>query len=114
MHGTIDWIEKAIALARALQKRAGELQTSAERRQQLELDRMLQSPTDKATLMQMTDQSFRSKTASRTVDQFVHILDVQGIPRFFSPVSKALLRGFQQFGGWLPSVSVPLVVDRMQ
>ncbi|MDB6173384.1 MAG: Aldehyde dehydrogenase [Chthoniobacteraceae bacterium] len=114
MHGTIDLIEKAIALARALQKRAGELQTAAEVRQQLELDRMLQSPTDKATLMQMTDQSFRSKTASRTVDQFVHILDVQGIPRFFSPVSKALLRGFQQFGGWLPSVSVPLVVDRMQ
>ena len=107
-------IDRAVALARVLQERASELQTPSERRQQAELDRMLQTPGDMATLVQMTDQSFRSKAPARTVDQFTHILDVQGIPRFFSPVDRALLFGFQSFGGWMPGVAVPLVKERMQ
>ena len=67
-----------------LGKRAAELQTPAERRQQAELDRMIQSPGDKATLMQITDQAFRSQRPPRAADQLIHILDVQGVPRFFS------------------------------
>jgi RHH-type proline utilization regulon transcriptional repressor/proline dehydrogenase/delta 1-pyrroline-5-carboxylate dehydrogenase len=98
-----------VRLAAALQQRATKLQTPAERRQQAELDRMLRTPADKATLVQLTDQAFRSQQAARTAEQFTHILDVQGIPRFFSPMDRALLRGFQTFGDWLPSVTVPLV-----
>src|SRR5213596_1435535 len=90
-------IDQAVALARELQTRATELQSPAERRQQAELDRMLRNPADKATLVQLTDQAFRSHTAARTAEQFTYILDVQGIPRFFSPLDKALLRGFQTF-----------------
>jgi RHH-type proline utilization regulon transcriptional repressor/proline dehydrogenase/delta 1-pyrroline-5-carboxylate dehydrogenase len=107
-------IDAAVALAGELQNRATELQTTAERRQQAELDRMLRNPDDKATLVQLTDQSFRSHAAARTAEQFTHILDVQGIPRFFSPLDQALLRGFQTFGGWLPSVTVPLVKAHLQ
>src|SRR6266853_1122893 len=107
-------IEQAVALARQWQQRAGQLQTAAERRQQAELDRMLREPAEKATLIQMTDQAFRTSSPRRTFDQFAHILDVQGVPRFFSPVERALLRGFKTFGGWLPSVSVPMVKGRMQ
>ena len=109
-----EWIEQAIALARALQSRATELQTPAEQRQQAELDRMLQTPADKVTLVQLTDQAFRCRAAARTADHLTHILDVQGVPRFFSPLDRALLRGFQTFGGWLPGVSVPLVKEHMQ
>ena len=75
---------KAVVLARLLQRRAMALQTQDEKRQQAELERMMHSPHDKATLMQMTDQSLRSRKPVRAVDQLVHILDVQGIPRFFS------------------------------
>jgi len=107
-------VEEAVVLARALQARATELQTSAERRQQAELDRMLQNPSDKATLVQLTDQAFRSRAAARTAEHLTHLLDVQGVPRFFSPLDRALLRGFQTFGGWLPGVSVPLVKEHMQ
>src|ERR1700761_5003213 len=107
-------IERAIALARILQERASALQTSSERRQQAELDRMLQVPEDKTTLVQLTDRAFRSHSPERIAEQFTHILDVQGVPRFFSPLDRALLRGFQTFGGWLPGVSVPLVKDHMQ
>lgn len=109
-----DLIAKAISLAARLQRRATELQTPAEKRQQAELDRMLQTPSDKATLVQLTDQAFRAKATSRVVDQFTHILDVQGVPRFFSPLDRAMLRGFQTFGGWLPGVSVPMVKEHMR
>ncbi len=107
-------IDKAIALARELQARATALQTGAERRQQAELDRMLQVPEDKATLVQLTDRAFRAHSPARVAEQFTHILDVQGVPRFFSPLDRALLRGFQTFGGWLPGVSVPLMKEHMQ
>jgi RHH-type proline utilization regulon transcriptional repressor/proline dehydrogenase/delta 1-pyrroline-5-carboxylate dehydrogenase len=107
-------IERAIALARELQARATALQTGAERRQQAELDRMLQTPEDKATLVQLTDRAFRAHSAARVAEQFTHILDVQGVPRFFSPLDRALLRGFQTFGSWLPGVAVPLVQEHMQ
>lgn len=107
-------VERAVVLARFLQERALDLQTSAERRQQAELDRMLQTPDDKVTLIELTDRAFRAKQPSRVVEQFTHILDVQGIPRFFSPLDRALLRGFQTFGNWLPGVAVPLVREHMQ
>jgi RHH-type transcriptional regulator, proline utilization regulon repressor / proline dehydrogenase / delta 1-pyrroline-5-carboxylate dehydrogenase len=107
-------ISKAVEMARRLQLRATELQTPAEKRQQAELDRMLQTPSDKATLVLLTDQAFRPKSAARVADQFTHILDVQGVPRFFSPLDRAMLRGFQTFGGWLPGVSVPMVKGHMQ
>ncbi|QDU28765.1 1-pyrroline-5-carboxylate dehydrogenase 1 [Anatilimnocola aggregata] len=107
-------IDSAVQLAAALQQRATELQSPAERKQQAELDRMLRHPADKATLVQLTDQAFRSHAAARTAEQFTHILDVQGIPRFFSPLDQALLRGFQTFGGWLPTVTVPLVKAHLQ
>lgn len=106
--------QKAVFLARYLQQRASELQTPQERRQQAELDRMMQNPGDKVTLMQLTDQAFRSERPRRAVDQLVHILDVQGIPRFFTPVDRMLLKGFQSFGSYLPGVSVPLVKEKMQ
>jgi len=109
-----DLIDRAVSLAAKLQLRATELQTTAERHQQAELDRMLQTPSDKATLVQLTDQAFRAKSAERVADQFTHILDVQGVPRFFSPLDRAMLRGFQAFGDWLPGVSVPMVKEHMR
>lgn len=106
-------VQQTIAVARWLQRRAVQLQSPQERRQQAELDRMIHNPHDKITLMQLTDQAFRSNRPHRAVDQLVHILDVQGIPRFFTPMNRALLMGFQSFGGYLPGVTVPLVKEKM-
>jgi RHH-type transcriptional regulator, proline utilization regulon repressor / proline dehydrogenase / delta 1-pyrroline-5-carboxylate dehydrogenase len=107
-------IQKAIALARRLQERGASLQTREERRQQRELEKMVASAEDKATLTQMTDQAFRARTPSRVADQLTHILDVQGVPRFFSTLDRTLLKGFQSFGSYLPGVSIPLVKDKMR
>src|SRR5512137_2600039 len=107
-------VQKALQLARRLQERARALQTPSERRQQAELDRMLQTPSDKATLALMTDQAFRTSDAARAVEHLTHILDVQGVPRFFGPVDRTLMKGFQSFGGFVPGVALPLVKDQMQ
>jgi RHH-type proline utilization regulon transcriptional repressor/proline dehydrogenase/delta 1-pyrroline-5-carboxylate dehydrogenase len=107
-------VQKALLLARRLQERATELQTASEKRQQAELDRMLQTPSDKATLAQMTDQAFRTSDPARAVEHLTHILDVQGVPRFFSPWDRTLMKGFQTFGGYLPGVALPLVKEHMQ
>ena len=106
--------QKAARLARQLQEHAAELQTPVEERQQAELERMVQSPHDKATLTQLTDQAFRARNPQRAVDQILHILDVQGIPRFFSGLDRTLLKGFHSFGGYLPGVAAPLVRERMR
>jgi RHH-type proline utilization regulon transcriptional repressor/proline dehydrogenase/delta 1-pyrroline-5-carboxylate dehydrogenase len=106
-------LQLCLQIARALCQRARELQTPQERRQQAELDRMIHSPHDKATLTQLTDQAFRSQRPHRAADQLVHILDVQGVPRFFSPLERTLLLGFQSFGAYLPGVAMPFVKERM-
>ncbi|MFT3771569.1 MAG: hypothetical protein QM820_39655 [Minicystis sp.] len=74
---------------------------------------MIQSPHDKATMMQLTDQAFRSRRSHRAADQLIHILDVQGVPRFFSALDRTMLMGFQSFGAYLPGVAMPLVKERM-
>ena len=112
--GRSERIQKALYVAHQLQQRASTLQTPHEKTQQAELDRMIQSPHDKATLTEITDQAFRAKAPHRAADQLVHILDVQGIPRFFSRRDRALLKGFQSFGSYLPGVAVPLVKEKMQ
>lgn len=107
-------VQNALHLARRLQLRAAELQTAPEKRQQAELDRMLQTPSDKATLAQMTDQAFRTNDPQRAVEHLIHILDVQGVPRFFGPVDRTLMKGFQTFGGYLPGVALPLVKEHLR
>ena len=87
-------IQRALLLARHLQERARLLQTPQERRQQIELDRLISNPGDRATLVKLTDQAFRTHLPERTVDQLIYILDAQGVPRFFSPLERTLLKGF--------------------
>jgi RHH-type proline utilization regulon transcriptional repressor/proline dehydrogenase/delta 1-pyrroline-5-carboxylate dehydrogenase len=106
--------QKAAQLAAQLQQRAVELQTPQEKKQQAELERMMQTPGDKSTVTEITDQAFRSSDPHRAVDQLTHILDIQGVPRFFSTIDRTLLRGFQSFGSYLPGVAVPLVKEKMR
>ncbi|TWU42195.1 bifunctional proline dehydrogenase/L-glutamate gamma-semialdehyde dehydrogenase [Novipirellula artificiosorum] len=106
--------DRTIAMAAKLLEKAIQLQTPQERRQQSEFDRMVSNPEDKATLVEMTDQAFRTHSPARVADQLTHLLDVQGIPRFFSPIEQAMLRGFQSFGEYLPGVAVPMVKEKMR
>ncbi len=107
-------VQKALFLARWLHERAAGLQTASERRRQAELDRMLDAPSDKTTLVQMTDQAFRASDPARAVGHLIHILQSQGIPRFFSPWECNLLRMFQTFGPLVPGIAMPLAKRHVQ
>ncbi len=107
-------VQKAVGLARFLQERATALRTPEEKKQQERFERMMQYLGDKATLTQMTDEAFRSNNPGRTVSQLSHILHVQGVPRFFSPAERALLKGFRAFGRYLSGIAVYLVKEKMR
>ena len=64
----------AAALARVLLEAANRLQTPAEREQQEELERMMLHPEDKTTLMQITDQAFRTHDNRRSVEQLTELV----------------------------------------
>ena len=64
-----DTVQKSLLVARALQQRATELQTPAEKKQQMELDRMIQNPSDKVTMTAMTDQACLLYTSPSPRDQ---------------------------------------------
>ena len=106
--------KRAVALARELQSRASELQTTAEHQQLAELDGMLQRPADKVTLTQLTDQPFRPHSAKRGIDQFLHILDTRGIPQFFPWFDRAALRALQWVGRLFAGIAFPLAKRKMR
>ncbi|MEE9273907.1 MAG: bifunctional proline dehydrogenase/L-glutamate gamma-semialdehyde dehydrogenase [bacterium] len=105
--------QKAVHLARHLQARARALQTPLEKRELARLERMMRHPRDKATLTEMTDQAFRASGAARTVSQLAHLLDSRGVPAFFGPADRLLLRLFRLLGPLLPGVCVSLVKEKM-
>ncbi|MGO8688377.1 MAG: proline dehydrogenase family protein [Thermoguttaceae bacterium] len=107
-------IQKALLLAARLQDRVVALQTPAERRQQAELDRMLQHPQDKATLALLTDQAFRTAAPRRALGQFIHIVQSQGVPQYFNPLQQVLLRALQKFGPCAPAIAVYAVKEQMR
>ena len=79
---------RTIKLARELQSCAATMVTRKEQVQLDELAGMLEHPGDKVTVAQLTDQAFRPRSAARGIDQFQHLLETRGIPRFFSPLDK--------------------------
>jgi RHH-type proline utilization regulon transcriptional repressor/proline dehydrogenase/delta 1-pyrroline-5-carboxylate dehydrogenase len=106
--------DAAVDLARNLLRRSRELQTAAEREEQAAINRLIQHPEDKATLVEMTDQAFRAHDPARIADQLSHVLVTRGIPRSFGPLDRAMLAAFRSLGPLLPGVTVPLVLDKMR
>ena len=108
-------VQKALLLARRLQERARELQTPlgaapAGRTRPHAADAVRQGDAGADDRPGVPHQ--RPARAPSTSSS--HILDVQGVPRFFSPFDRTLLKGFQSFGGYVPGVAVPLVKEHMQ
>jgi len=107
-------IEDAIALAARWQDRANALMTRPERARSRKMARLMRDPRDKVTLTALIDQGFRSADPRRTADQIVHLFATRGVPRFFTPVEKALLALFVRFGRLLPEVAVPRMIARLR
>ena len=99
---------RAIKLARELQSCAATMVTRVEQAQLDELAGMLEHPGDKVTVAQLTDQAFRPRSAARGIDQFQHLLETRGIPRFFSPLDKLVLHFLRRAGQLVAGIAFPL------
>ncbi|MFZ1983730.1 MAG: bifunctional proline dehydrogenase/L-glutamate gamma-semialdehyde dehydrogenase [Desulfatitalea sp.] len=108
------FIADTIQLAAQWQERANQLLTPRERTRQERLEKLLNRPTDKITLVKLLDQSLRSRDPARVADQIGYLLRRYGIPRFFSTLDRGLLLFFQGVGRHLPRLTIPKLIAKIR
>lgn len=107
-------IDEAVALAEKWQRRANQLLTAEEKGIQEQMKRLLTHPMDKVVLARLIDRSFRSADPARVADQVNSLLRCYGVPDFFGRVEKLLVLMFLDVGRYVPTLSVPKMIERMR
>ena len=107
-------VEDAVSLAETWQNRANALLTAEEKGIAQQMKGLVTHPPDKLVLTQLIDQSFRSKNTARIADQINYLLAKYGVPDFFSSVERLLAQMFMGFGRYIPSISVPKMIEKMR
>jgi RHH-type proline utilization regulon transcriptional repressor/proline dehydrogenase/delta 1-pyrroline-5-carboxylate dehydrogenase len=107
-------IAASIELAERWQLRASSLVSDFDRKFFVKMNKMLEHPQDKALLVELMDQCFRSKNPRRIANQIVFLLKKHGMASFFSHSDKLLLTFFTHLGVLAPSWSVPLFVSQIR
>jgi len=107
-------INSAIKLAHQWQIRATELVSDFDREFYLKMNTMLEHPKDKALLIELMDQCFRSKSNDRVANQVIFLLEKHKMAHFFTAKDKSLLWLFKNFATILPDLSVPLFVRQIR
>ncbi len=107
-------INKAILLAEKWQNRATELVSDWDKEFYVKMNKMLEHPKDKALLIELMDQCFRSESNDRIANQIIFLLEKHGMAHFFTTKDKTLLWLFQNFGKFLPNISVPMFVNQIR
>ncbi|MBT6121103.1 bifunctional proline dehydrogenase/L-glutamate gamma-semialdehyde dehydrogenase, partial [bacterium] len=97
-----------INLAKTWIESASKYQTRGSKLQDLKYQRLLNDPPGKFFLVALLDQSFRSKSAKRTLKQIKYVVNRYGIPIFFSSIERFFFRLFLIFGPLVPSLAVPI------
>ena len=107
-------VEDAVSLAETWQNRANALLTAEENGIAQQMKGLVTNPPDKVVLTQLIDQSFRSENTARVADQINYLLAKYGVPDFFSSVERLLAQMFMGFGRYIPSISVPKMIEKMR
>jgi RHH-type proline utilization regulon transcriptional repressor/proline dehydrogenase/delta 1-pyrroline-5-carboxylate dehydrogenase len=107
-------VEDAISLAETWQNRANALLTAEEKGISQQMKGLVTHPRDKVVLTQLIDQSFRSENTARVADQINYLLAKYGVPDFFSSVERLLAQMFMGVGRYIPSISVPKMIEKMR
>lgn len=76
--------------------------------------KMLKNPVNKIFLIELLDQSFRSKDEDRVVDQLEHIFAKYKNTDFFSQFEQILIWFFRDVGVYVSSISVPLFIKYLR
>ncbi|MEA2018586.1 MAG: bifunctional proline dehydrogenase/L-glutamate gamma-semialdehyde dehydrogenase [Campylobacterota bacterium] len=107
-------INKAITLAQQWQNRATQLVSDFDREFYIKMNKMLEHPKDKALLIELMDQCFRSNSNNRIANQIIFLLEKHGMAHFFTTKDKTLLWFFTNFGKFVPNLSVPMFVKQIR
>jgi RHH-type proline utilization regulon transcriptional repressor/proline dehydrogenase/delta 1-pyrroline-5-carboxylate dehydrogenase len=107
-------IQKAINLTEQWQTKASELVSDFDKEFYIKMNKMLDHPQDKALLIELMDQCFRSKSNKRVANQIIFLLKKHGMAHFFTTKDKTLLWLFANFGKFLPNLSVPMFINQIR
>ena len=114
MRNEQELISSSIKLAEKWQNRATELVSDFDKEFYIKMNKMLDHPKDKALLIELMDQCFRCESNARVADQIIFLLEKHGMAHFFTTKDKTLLWLFQNFGKFLPNLSVPMFVNQIR
>ncbi|MEM9777647.1 MAG: bifunctional proline dehydrogenase/L-glutamate gamma-semialdehyde dehydrogenase, partial [Chloroflexota bacterium] len=106
--------QKAIQLAADLHNAASAQQTRAEQAQANKLAGMMTDPMGKIMTQALSDQAFRSHTASRVNNQIRHLIDGYGVPKYFAWWEKVAMGLGTQVGRAVPNMVVPMIVAKLR
>ena len=107
-------MNRAIALAEKWQLRADELVSDFDKKFHIKMNKMLTHPKDKVFLIELMDQSFRSKNNKRVANQIEYLFDKYGMASFFTTSERFLVFLFLNAGVYLPDISVPLFINNIR
>ena len=108
-------VEDAVSLAETWQNRANALLTAEEKGIAQQMKGLVTHPPDKLVLTQLIDQSFRSKnTAPRCRPDKLLAFKNTGCRISFPPSKGCLLRCLWGLGRYIPSISVPKMIEKMR
>lgn len=108
------YINTAIKLAEQWQNRANQLISNFDKSFYLKMNKMLEHPEDKALLIELMDQCFRSHSNKRIANQIIFLLEKHGTAHFFTTKDRGLLWLFQNFGKFFPNIAVPAFVNQIR
>ena len=107
-------MNRAIALAEKWQNRASELVSNFDQKFHVKMNKMLSHPKDKVFLIELMDQSFRTKNPKRVADQIEFLFSKYEMASFFTSSERFLVFLFLNAGIYLPQISVPLFIKSVR
>ncbi len=107
-------INRAVALAEKWQNRATELVSDFDKKFHIKMNKMLSHPRDKVFLIELMDQSFRSKNPARVANQIKFLFSKYEMASFFTTPERFLVFLFLNVGVYFPQISVPLFVKNVR
>lgn len=78
------------------------------------MKQMLKDPMNKVFLIELLDQSFRSKDSSRVADQLEYLLNKYENTDIFTRFEELLMLLFRHVGIYLPFISIPLFIQYLR
>lgn len=106
--------EEAKEVARDWQLYIQEHRESVEEKFHDTMLRMLKDPMNKIFLIELLDQSFRSKNPHRVADQIEYIFSKYKETSFFSAFEELLILSFRKVGIYMTNISVPIFIKYLR